>query len=166
MRENSGIFSITIRRATPDDAEQITPVHVASIRTLCAKDYSPEQVDAWAGWKTPEQYRNAMAAGEVFFVAELAGAVVGFAVLLRDEVKAVYVHPHHSGKGIGGKLLDAVEAEARLNDVDTLKLTSTLTSVGFYESRGYQRGERTHHPVDDGIRLECIHFTKSLGRLR
>ncbi len=154
--------TVLIRRATPDDAEQITPVHVASIRTLCAKDYSQEQIDAWAGWKTPAQYRNAMAAEEVFFVAELAGAVVGFAVLLRDEAKAVYVHPDHAGKGVGGKLLEAVEAEARLNDVDTLKLTSTLTSVGFYESQGYQRGELTHHPVADGIRLECIHFTKQL----
>src|SRR5687768_12579402 len=52
-----------IRRATPDDADAITPVHVASIRTLCAKDYTPEQIEAWAGWKSPEKYRAAMAAG-------------------------------------------------------------------------------------------------------
>ncbi len=163
MAGHSDNPTILIRSATPEDAAQITPVHVASIRTLCAKDYSQEQIDAWAGWKSPEKYRRAMEAGEVFFVAECSKNVVGFASLLGDEVRAVYVHPDHAGEGVGSKLLDAVEAEARLAGVATLRLTSTLTSVGFYESRGYQRGEPTLHPTTGGILLECVHFTKSLA---
>jgi len=151
-----------IRRATPDDAEAITPVHVASIRTLCAKDYTPEQIDAWAGWKSPEKYRAAMAAGEVFFVAEVDGGVVGFSVLFGDEVKAVYLHPDHVGRGIGRRLLEAVEAEARANGVPELKLTSTLTSVRFYESCGYTRGDLHQHPVTGGVTLPCVHFSKRL----
>lgn len=154
--------SAIIRRATPADAEQITRVHVASIRTLCAKDYTLEQIDAWAGWKSPDQYRDAMAAGEVFFVAEVAGRVVGFAVLHGDEVKAVYLHPDHVGHGIGRRLLDAVEAEARAAGVAELHLTSTLTSVGFYASRGYTRGEDHQHPVTGGVMLTCVKFTKRL----
>ena len=151
-----------IRRATPDDAEAITPVHVASIRTLCAEDYTPEQIDAWAGWKSPDKYRAAMAAGEVFFVAEVDGRVVGFSVLFGDEVKAVYLHPDHVGRGIGRGLLEAVEAEARANGVAELKLTSTLTSVRFYESCGFTRGDLHEHPVTAGVTLQCVHFSKRL----
>ena len=154
---------IDIRRGTADDAERITPLHVASIRTLCAKDYTPRQIDAWAGWKSPERYRNAMAAGEVFFVAETGDAIVGFAVLARDDVKAVYVHPAHVGRGIGSRLLDAVEAHAADSGIPTLRLTSTLTSIGFYESRGYQRGRLAHHPVADGVVLECVEFSKQIA---
>ena len=154
--------SVTIRRATPDDAEAITPVHVASIRTLCANDYTQEQIDAWAGWKSPEQYRAAMAAGETFLVAEADGGVIGFAVLFGNEVKAAYVHPDHVGRGVGRRLLEAVEAEARSRGVAELRLTSTLTSVPFYETCGYAKGELHHHPVTGGVMLPCVHFTKRL----
>jgi putative acetyltransferase len=152
----------TIRRAMPEDADQITPVHVASIRTLCAKDYTQEQIDAWAGWKSPEKYRDAMAAGEVFFVAEIEAQVVGFSVLFGDEVKAVYVHPDHVGQGVGRRLLDAAEDEAQSRGVAELKLTSTLTSVRFYESCGYAKGDLHQHPVTGGVMLPCVHFTKRL----
>ena len=151
-----------IRRAVPADAEQITPVHVASIRTLCAKDYTQEQIDAWAGWKSPDKYRAAMAAGEVFFVAEVDGRVVGFSVLFGDEVKAIYLHPDHVGHGLGRRLLEAVEAEARANAVPQLHLTSTLTSVRFYEACGYTKGEEHQHPVTGGVMLTCVKFTKQL----
>ena len=153
---------VVIRRATQEDAEQITPVHVVSIRTLCAKDYAQEQIDAWAGWKSPEKYRAAMDAGEVFFVAEVEGRVVGFSVLFGDEVNAVYLHPDHVGRGIGRRLLEAVEAEARSHGVAELKLTSTLTSVRFYEACGYTKGDLHQHPVTGGVMLPCVHFTKRL----
>lgn len=153
-----------IRRATPADADAITPVHVASIRRLCAKDYTPQQIDAWAGWKSPENYREAMAAGEQFFVAEVGGRVVGFAVLFGDEVKAIYLHPDHAGRGIGRKLLDVVEAEARSLGIAEMKLTSTLTSVGFYESCGYVKGDFHEHAVSDGVLLPCVHFTNASAR--
>jgi len=154
---------VVIRRAVPADAEAITPVHVASIRMLCAKDYTPEQIDAWAGWKSPDTYRAAMAAGEVFFVAEVDGRIVGFSVLHGDEVKAVYLHPDHVGRGIGRRLVEAVESEARACGVAELHLTSTLTSVGFYESCGYTKGAEHQHPVTGGVTLTCVHFTKRLG---
>lgn len=135
-----------IRRATDADAEAITPVHVASIRTLCANDYTQQRIDAWAGWKSPDKYRKAMAAGELFFVAEVDGRVVGFSVLFGDEVKAVYLHPDRVGQGLGRKLLEAVEAEARSAGVTELKLTSTLTAVPFYEACGTRRATSTSTP--------------------
>jgi putative acetyltransferase len=156
------VSDYTIRRATPADAEQITPVHVASIRTLCAKDYTPEQINAWAGWKSPGKYRKAMAAGEVFYVADVAGRVVGFSALLGDEVRAVYLHPDHVGRGLGRKLLEALEAEARARGVAELRLTSTLTSLRFYEACGYTKGDLHDHPVTGGVTLPCVHFTKRL----
>ena len=151
-----------IRRATPADADGITPVHVASIRTLCATDYTPEQIDAWAGWKSPDKYRAAMEAGEVFFVAELNGRVVGFSVLFGEEVKALYLHPDYVGRGIGRRLLEAVEAEAQSKGIAELRLTSTLTSVRFYEACGYMKGDLHQHPVTGGVTLPCVHFAKRL----
>ncbi len=162
LDEGQVLAPYTIRLATPADAEAITPVHVASIRKLCANDYTPQEIDAWAGWKSPAQYREAMAAGEQFFVAEVDGRVVAFAVLFGDEVKAIYLHPDHAGRGIGRELLEAVEAQARSQGVTEMKLTSTLTSVRFYESCGYVKGDFHEHAVSDGVLLPCVNFSKRL----
>src|SRR5687767_13662100 len=59
-----------IRRATLDDAEALCDLHIRSIRVLCAADYTPQQIEAWAGRKKPELYRQAMTdGGETMFVA-------------------------------------------------------------------------------------------------
>ena len=53
---------IEVRLATPADAEEIHRVHLASVRTLCARDYTPEQIQAWAGFRHPDNYRRWLAA--------------------------------------------------------------------------------------------------------
>lgn len=40
---------INIRRAQHKDALEIIDSHVRSIREICEKDYTPEQIEAWAG---------------------------------------------------------------------------------------------------------------------
>src|SRR5687767_2388685 len=106
-----------IRPATAVDADAICAVHVASIRGLCADDYTAEQIDGWAGAKHPDRYRRAMAEGERMFVAELQSGtgrvVIGLAGIHGNEVRAVYVHPDHVGRGVGGALLAALEEQAR-----------------------------------------------------
>ena len=87
---------------------------------------------------------------------------MGFSVLFGHEVKAVYLHPDSVRRGIGRRLLEAVEAEPRANGVPDLKLTSTLTSVHFYESCGYTKGDLHEHPVTGGVTLPCVHFSKRL----
>src|SRR5688500_17962348 len=112
-------FAYQVRSAAPCDAESLCAVHVASIRGLCAGDYSAEQIDAWAGVKKPDIYRQAMAEGEQMFVAETQTAdgemtVIGLAGVHGSEVRAVYVHPAYVGLGVGSALLATIEAEARL----------------------------------------------------
>src|SRR4051812_35349674 len=100
---------MTIRRATIDDADAICDVHVRSIRGLCAADYTPEQIEAWAGRKKPELYSRAMSeGGETMFVAiDDAGRIVGFVAFKQAEIYGLYVAPEAVGRGAGSALLDA-----------------------------------------------------------
>src|SRR5215212_3823690 len=96
-----------IRPATPSDADAICAVHVASIRGLCATDYTTEQIDGWAGAKHPDRYRQAMAEGERMFVAELdssAGRVViGLAGIHGNEVRGSTSTPTTSAAAWAGR---------------------------------------------------------------
>ena len=152
-----------VRLAAPADAEAIWRVHIASIREVCAGDYTPQQIEAWAGPKRPEDYPRAMERGEQVWVAEdESRVVVGFACLDRDVLKGLYVAPAALRRGIGSALLRAVEAHAVARGVDTLRLGATLNAAAFYESQGYVAGGRITRAMG-GVDVPSIRMAKRLS---
>ena len=155
---------ITIRAATAKDASLIAVVHAASIRGLASKHYEAAQVAAWAGRKEPERYEQALRDGEVMFVAQRGdGVIVGFGSYRADEVRAVYVDPTHARRGIGTRLLSAIETHAMEQGEAVVHLSSSLNAVAFYSVRGYVEQERASHPLRGGGELECVVMTKMLA---
>jgi putative acetyltransferase len=150
-----------IRRATSVDAQEIYHLHIDSIRMICAADYTPEQIKAWADPKQPQDYIDAMANGEIIFVAEESDRLSGFASLFGSEVRAVYVSPAAVRKGVGAALLAAVESKAIDAGLKTLDLRSSLTAVPFYVSQGYVRGNCDVHRMS-GVDIPCIRMSKQL----
>lgn len=137
-------------------------IHVASVRALCAAHYTAAQIEAWVGGRRPEHYGRAMTdLGQSMFVAERAGEVIGFSSLRDDEVWAVYVDPER-GRGAGGALLDAVEAEARARGVRRLRLMASLNSVHFYERHGYRALHRSSVPLPS-TELPAMEMEKKLA---
>jgi putative acetyltransferase len=153
---------ICIRRARDEDAIKLRNVHVASIRTLCADEYTPEQIAAWIENIRPAGYRRAMADGELMFVAERRPRIMGFSSLLEDEVRAVYVHPCFARQGVGSMLLRAVEEEAQARGIAALRLDASLTAVPFYRSHGYQERGAARHWLPTGDPLPCVRMAKRL----
>lgn len=152
---------VTIRRAEPDDAQAIWAVHRASVLGLSDQQYTPEQVAAWVDL-APEHFRTAMTEqGERFFVAEAAGEVVGFGAVRGDEARAVYVRPDAVRRGIGTRLLDAVEREVRTLGGGTVTCVASLNAVPFYQANGYVAQERMVRRIG-GAELPSIRMTKDL----
>ena len=165
---------VTLRDATPADAEAVRDVHAASVRVLGSDAYDAEQVDAWAGDRDPSEYDTAPD-GADFVVAERDGRVVGFAELRPSggyfeamragpwtgEVSAVYVHPDAAGGGVGSALLAELERRARERGLATLGLQASLNAVPFYEACGYERvSEVTHEFGDDGVPGTAVEMRK------
>jgi putative acetyltransferase len=161
-------FAYRIRPATPSDAVAICAVHVASIRRLCAAEYTAREIDGWAGAKHPDRYRRAMADGERMFVAEVeagesGSVVIGLAGVHGNEVRAVYVHPDYVGRGVGGAMLAALEEQARSDGFETLVLHSTLNARAFYLRHGYRDEGETVFELRPGLDLSCVKMTKALA---
>lgn len=155
---------MNIRRATPEDVDEIRELHRSSIRQLCSASYSKQQIASWTGALQPERYLPAMERFE-FFVAE-AGEVVGFCIVDPDsaELNALYVHPGHSGRGVGSALMDHAESIARSRSVARLKVKSTLNAVTFYELHGFLQVRETVHVNPAGLELPCVEMVKELPR--
>jgi putative acetyltransferase len=150
-----------IRPGTPEDAEAIWRVRLASIRDLCSADYTPEQIKAWAGRKRPEDYERAIAAGERFWVAVDGEEIVGFSRVSADTLYGLYVAPSRLRRGIGTALLRAAEASARQAGVAELRLGSTLNAEAFYRRQGYAGAGRTSRAMN-GVDVPCVRMSKRL----
>jgi putative acetyltransferase len=154
---------VIIRRATIDDAEAICDLHIRSIRVLCFADYTPQQIEAWAGRKRPEMYTHAMTdGGETMFVAvDDAGRIAGFCAFKGDEIYGLYVAPESTGRGAGTALLAVAEQTMREGGVTEVKFRSTLTALTFYTRHGYYRGADAVSRMS-GVKIPCVWMSKNL----
>jgi putative acetyltransferase len=152
-----------VRRVRPEDAAAICHIHMTSVRQLCARDYTPEHIEAWVGKLTPAVYENIIDEwGETMFVAEQAGTVIGCSALSGHEVRAVYVEPLYVRQGVGTRLLNVLEQEASALGIVKLTLTASLNAEQFYLERGYHVVERSRHTLPCGTKIPCILMEKYL----
>jgi putative acetyltransferase len=154
---------LEIRKAKPEDSEEIYRMHSASIKELCREHYTPEQIREWTELLKPERYVAAMELFE-FLVAEDEGKILGLCILDLDkaELNALYVAPWAANKGLGKALMDVAEQVARSSRLPQLTLKSTLNAVAFYETVGYVRGEAGTHVLSSGTELPCVQMKKLL----
>lgn len=143
------------RRAWPDGLGEteggqvlVRPFRTADVPTLFAlfrdtvrrvngRDYSPEQVTAWA----PDEIdpaRWATLADRFAVVAEVGGAVAGFADLEPDgHVDRFFVHADRQGRGVGAAMMRAVVAEAGRIGAGRLFAEVSVTARPFFERHGF-----------------------------
>ena len=136
-------MAVTIRDATPDDAQSIHRF----ICELAAYEREPDAVEV-----TPETLRAQLESPTPPFeslVAELDGAPVGFALFFHNystwrgcqgiHLEDLYVTPDARGRGIGRGLLDRLRAIARARNCARLEwavLDWNTPAIRFYETLG------------------------------
>ena len=152
-----------IRKAQQEDKEPIWRVHVKAIRETCVSHYSQEVIRIWAERLQPEKYAEAIRSNE-FFVAEENGAVIGFGELdqASGEIQGLYVSPDVASRGVGQKLLRALEERARAYGLQSLHLTSSLNAVSFYERAGFKSLEMMTKTLSPGVERASVRMLKEL----
>ncbi len=131
--------------------------------------YDDDLLQSWAPELTDRRLEEVTADLEgdalTFFVFENAeGDIVGFscAVPAEGEVRAVYVSPEASGRGLGSGLLRQAEWAATQEGHDELQIHASLNAVPFYESHGYEPRDEVEHELDDGTNMLCVRMTKEV----
>jgi putative acetyltransferase len=129
---------VTLRTYRPDDAPALLTLFRDTIRRVNARDYTPEQIRAWASDDIDPQAWADRFAGRFVALADEAGRAVGFADLeASGHIDRLFVSADHQGRGVGRLLLSAVMAEARRLGVARLFTEASITARPFFESHGF-----------------------------
>ena len=118
------------------DCPALARLFYDTVHTVNARDYAPEQLDAWAGGQVDLAAWDASFRAHHTLVAEAGGQLAGFADM--DEtgyLDRLYVHRDFQGRGIATALCNALEAACSCCRYTT---QASVTARPFFQSRGYQ----------------------------
>lgn len=78
-------------------------------------------------------------------------------------VRAMFVHDGWSRRGLGRRILERCEADARDEGFTELALMSTLPGMPLYDSFGFEMIEDVDIPLPDGLRVAGASMRKPLA---
>jgi putative acetyltransferase len=98
-------------------------------------------------------------------MAEIDGRPVGIGVLVPQgsELRACYVTPSETRRGVGSALVAEIERIAREHGLTYLRLASSVTAEPFYLRLGYHVEARSDHVLRSGTRMAAVKMRKDLG---
>ena len=131
--------TITLRPFRPDDGSALLQLFRDTIRRVNCRDYSPQQIAAWASDDIDQIGWIGRFADRFVVVAEEESQVVGFAELEPNgHIDRFYVSADHQGRGIGRRLFDAVLAHAAHSRLDKLVVEASITARPFFAAMGFE----------------------------
>ena len=124
-----------IRPYEPTDCEVLANLFYLTIHTVNAKDYTKEQLNAWATYKIDLKKWNKSLREHYAVVAVENDIIVGFGDIDKSGyLDRLYVHKDHQRKGIATAICDTLEQSVKSNKIVT---HASITAKHFFEQRGF-----------------------------
>lgn len=124
-----------LRKYAKTDCVELAELFYDTVHTVNAKDYTREQLDAWATGKVNLEAWNESFQAHHTVVAEMDGKIVGFGDM--DEtgfLDRLYVHKDYQRCGVATTICDALEHNTKAAELTT---HASITARPFFEKRGY-----------------------------
>lgn len=125
-----------IRKYIPSDCKHLIKLFYDTVHTVNAKDYTPEQLSAWASSCVNTEEWDRSLSEHYTVVAVEDGVIAGFGDI--DEtgyLDRLYVHHKYQNRGIATAVCDELE---RAFDTDTITVHASITAKPFFLHRGYR----------------------------
>jgi GNAT superfamily N-acetyltransferase len=174
-----------LRLARPDEADVIDALMKASTEGLFPAFYDEAQTAAAA--KYIASVDRTLIADGTYFVLEAGGELVACGGWSRRDklytgsgdaaddarlldpateaarVRAMFVRPDWTRRGLGTRILEACEAAARAEGFRVMALMATLPGVPLYERFGFVATEEVALRTPDGTSLPAVAMEMSLA---
>lgn len=123
-----------IRKYQPSDCRELAELFYSTVHAINAKDYTREQLNAWAPETVDLESWNRSFLKNDTVVALERGLVTGFGDIDKTGyLDRLYVHRDYQGMGIATAICDRLEKRAR----GKIVTHASITARPFFEKRGY-----------------------------
>lgn len=124
-----------IRKYRPADCECLAELFYQTVHSVNAKDYTEEQLNAWASGKAELAEWNRSFSEHYSLVAVKDGVIAGFGDIdAAGYLDRLYIHKDFQRQGIARAICDELEKAV---DADRIITHASITARGFFEKRGY-----------------------------
>lgn len=130
-----GGIQISIREYRPSDCEELTKLFYNTVHTVNAKDYTKEQLDAWATGRVDSEKWNRSFLEHCSAIAVHDGRIVGFGDIDKTGyLDRLFVHADYQKRGIATEICDYLEQTVQ----GSITTHASITARPFFEKRGYK----------------------------
>ena len=124
-----------LREYIPSDCAQLAERFYQTVHNVNAKDYTQEQLDAWATGEVDFQAWDESFRTHRTIVATENGVIVGFGDMDGSGyLDRLYVHKDYQGQGVASAICDELECFAAEKTITT---HASITAKPFFQHRGY-----------------------------
>lgn len=150
-----------LREYRQEDCREMAELFYETVRTVNRRDYTEEQVMAWApGIPDLEQWNRSFL-DHYTLVAWEGGRIVGFGDIDQSGyLDRLYVHKDFQGKGVATAICEGLERHVLVERITT---HASITARPFFEGRGY-RAVREQQVERRGERLTNFVMEKETGQ--
>lgn len=132
-------IKMIIRKYNSSDCKYIIELFYHTVHTVNAKDYTEEQLNAWANGKADIIEWDKSLSSHYTIVALTDNLIVGFGDIDKTGyLDRLYVHKDYQGQGIGSALCEDLEKAFKVNKITT---HASITAKPFFLNRGYKQTE-------------------------
>lgn len=124
-----------VREYRHSDCREMAELFYQTVHTVNARDYTAEQLNAWADGKADlEKWDKSLREHYSLVVVE-QDEIVGFGDIDKTGyLDRLYVHKDHQGRGIASAICDRLERAVP----GSIVTHASITARPFFEKRGYQ----------------------------
>lgn len=152
-----------LRGFRPGDEVSLRAVFHSAVHTVASRDYSPEQIEAWAPAEVNWEDWGAKMRALRPFVVESAGTIVGYADLQPDGlIDHFFVSGDCQRQGVGRMLMERILVRARELGIPALTSNVSRTAQPFFLHFGFRIVEQ-RSSVSRGVVVPNAVMRKDMG---
>ncbi len=122
-----------IRKYINEDCDIVSKLFYDTVHTVNAKDYTEEQLSAWANNADRLKSRRNDLLKQYTLIAEMNGVIVGFGSIDKSGcLYLLFVHKDYQNQGVATALCNELEKGFLV-----IKTFASITAKSFFENRGY-----------------------------
>ena len=126
---------MVIREYRPIDGQALAELFYNTVHTINAKDYTKEQLDAWATGKVDLEKWNRSFEEHYSLVAFDGEMVIGFGDIGNTGyLDRLFVHADYQRKGVATSICNQLERSGQ----GSIVTHASITARPFFEKRGYK----------------------------